>query len=181
MTHIVGSFWWTSFPWFILFRTFPLALFRSASKNIARSNQPAHFARFTRHGPSRPAHGNGSGQGALCRAQLLIFSLNQLTLAHSGQHSLAPNVGANSEPMCKPTCYSFWSQQQRQLGKPLSACFGRLLVSVCPAQPTWLRTLDFGQSSSPDIRPSIRRISVRSSRLGSLARPIWIGPTGLAH
>ena len=29
---------------------------------------------------------------------IFIFSLNQLILTLLGQHSLAPNVGANSEP-----------------------------------------------------------------------------------
>ena len=82
-------------------------------------------------------------------------------------------LGANA----RTNVDSFWSQQQRQLGKPLSACFGRPLVSVYSAQPTWLSTLDFGPSSSPDIRPSIRRISARSSRLGSL----WLGLFGSAQ
>jgi len=120
----------------------------------------------------------------------LIFSLNSLTLALLGQHYLAPNVGADSEPATMPT----WEAIR--------------LASVAHSPwPTLLNPLGSARLTlahlSPDIKPSIRRIPVdhslilgslllgslgsaladRPSQLGHLVsanldRPIWIGSHG---
>ena len=90
----------------------------------------------------------------------LIFSLNSLTLALLGQHSLAPNVGADSEPATMPT----WEAIR--------------LASVAHSPwPTLLNPLGSARLNlahlSPDIKPSIRRTPVDHS--------LWLGQFGSAH